>query len=150
MRRLVCLIAVLSACLVATEVAAAASDSGSVRQFRTQAKDTYCVATYFPGSSPPTVTCSSKVPLNPPTPKGPPKQCIGDPGNGLIVNHRGRARGFCLSQSPFVGPFAVLPYGKTIRFHGIHCHAVSQAIGIRCVNAVGHGFSMGSGNWRLF
>lgn len=135
----------------------AADSSSSVRFFRTEAKDTYCVWTYVAGSSPSTVTCSSRVPLSRPTPKGPPKRCIGDPGNGLLVSHRGRANGFCLSQSPFVGPtgrqfvgFRILRYGTTMRLPGIHCHAVSRAVGIRCVNAVGHGFSMGSGNWRLF
>ena len=57
-----------------------------------------------------------------------------------------------LSQSPFAGPsgrnyvgFHVLAYGKTA-FHGIHCHAVSPKLGIRCVNAVGHGFRMGRGH----
>ena len=44
----------------------------------------------------------------------------------------------------------VLAYGKAMAFHGIHCHAVSPKLGIRCVNAVGHGFRMGGGTWRLF
>jgi hypothetical protein len=157
MRRPLVILSALAVVLVSVQAASAGSGVGDVRFFRTEAKDTYCVASFYPGSSPSTITCSSRVPLARPTPKGPPNQCIGDPGNGLLVNHRGRAHGYCTSQSPFAGPtgrnyvgFHVLRYGKTMSFHSIHCHAVSRKLGIRCVNAVGHGFRMGGGTWRLF
>ena len=157
MRRVLTLLCTTALFLALAQSASAGSGVGDVRFFRTAAKDTYCTANFFPGSSPAAVSCSSRVPLLRPTPKGPPRQCIGDPGNALLVNHRGRARGMCLSQSPFAGPsgrnyvgFHVLAYGKTMAFHGIHCHAVSPKLGIRCVNAVGHGFRMGGGTWRLF
>jgi hypothetical protein len=157
MRRALLLLGVAALALAVVPAATAGSGTGDVRFFRTAAKDTYCTASFFPGSSPASVSCSSRVPLARPTPKGPPRQCIGDPGNALLVGHRGRARGLCLSQSPFAGPtgrnyvgFHVLRYGKTMAFHGIHCHAVSPKLGIRCVNATGHGFRMGGGTWRLF
>ena len=80
----------------------------------------------------------------------PPCTDFGDPGGGLAMSARTRVTGICLSENPIAPPVKLLRYGHSIRLGGIGCRAVSRQVGIRCVNAVGHGFTMSPFGWRRF
>ena len=82
----------------------------------------------------------------------PKKNCngTGDTGGGLGMTARGRATGICLSENPFQPPVKVLAYGTLIRLGNVSCAAVSRAVGMRCKNAGGHGWTMSPTGWTRF
>ncbi len=73
----------------------------------------------------------------------------GDPGGGLQIGAKGRAKGLCLSEYPFSPPIIKLHYGKGVTIGKITCRAVSVSVGVRCTNG-SHGFRMSPSGWARF
>jgi hypothetical protein len=67
-----------------------------------------------------------------------PKDCVGDWGGGYDLTPRGRAEILCVGDTIQVQHSRVLGYGKAWRAGAFSC--LSQKVGLRCQNRVGHGF----------
>lgn len=95
--------------------------------------------------SPQYVRCDVRTGLKPPPPR--PKNCDLDWAYGLEMAVTSRAHTFCAGDTALAhGP--VLAYGATLRILGFAC--LSQRIGLRCANRVGHGFFLSRQRWRTF
>jgi hypothetical protein len=137
--------------LLAAALAATAAGGGptTIKTFKTPGAAVQCVLSsgFEPQAS---VLCITT--LRPGVRSFPILPCtdFGDPGGGLAMSARRRATGICLSENPIAPPVKLLRYGHSISLGGISCRAVSKQVGIRCVNAVGHGFTMSPFGWRRF
>ena len=138
----------LLALAVAALFPAVASAGFKSKSFKTPGGAVQCVLTAEDHSRA-SVLCIAR--LRPGVPSFPILRCdAGDPGLGLALSARGRATGICLSENPIAPPVRLFRYGHTIRHGGISCRVVSKRVGVRCVNAVGHGFTMSPFGWRRF
>jgi hypothetical protein len=65
-----------------------------------------------------------------------PRSCEFDWGSSIGMSRRGRVKFRCVSDSEF--NTRVLKYGRTLHIGPFTCR--SRRTGLRCTNAVGHGF----------
>jgi hypothetical protein len=126
---------VLLAAAAALALLALGAEAASARTdefFRTPSKNIRCG--YFARQ----LRCDIASGLRPLPSK--PTSCDFDWGQTYFLSRTGRAAIGCVSDSVFSPTARVLSYGTTWRKGGITCR--SRATGLRCMNAIGHGFVM--------
>jgi hypothetical protein len=132
---------------------AAASVSGTVptiKSIKLPGNKVQCVLTGPSASGPGGALCVAV--LNPGVKGFPKRNCMGtgDTGGGLQMGAKGKVKGICLSENPFVPPVRLLRYGRTITVGGVACVAVSRRVGVRCENANLHGWQISPSRWKKF
>ena len=138
LRRAVLIAAVLAAGVLSGR-AEAATD-----YFETPSRNIACG--WFSGSGG-SLRCEILSLLRPMPPR--PASCDVDWGYGLSLGRTGRAHVLCAGDTiRRTGRVRILAYGRTWRRGGFSC--TSARVGLRCVNASGHGFFLSRERWRRF
>ncbi|HEX2089577.1 MAG TPA: DUF6636 domain-containing protein [Actinomycetota bacterium] len=67
---------------------------------------------------------------------------------GLTLEPQGNAAPQCAGDTVFDPQAPALEYGQTWSLAGINCQ--SRQLGLRCTNALGHGFELARADWEVF
>ena len=128
-------------------IAGAQAHASTVVLFRTPSGNIGCVySAGLSGNAAPSLRCDIRSRLHP-EPR-PLRGCPLNSGDSLQISRLGRASLVCHGDTAIDPGAPVLAYGRTWQRGGITC--LSQAVGLRCANAVGHGFFLSRQSWRVF
>jgi hypothetical protein len=136
---------VVAALVVVVGAAGLAQARGfRIARFRMPSNNIFCGA--VTGSGAPYLRCEIRSGLRPLPPR--PRTCKFDWGAGYLLARRGRARVLCISDTIASSSAPVLRYRRTWHRAGFTCR--SRITGLRCRNAVGHGFFLSRERSRAF
>lgn len=132
----------------ATAQGASAADQQAPGGFKTPSNNIYCqFVEGVPGDFASYLRCDIKYRYTAPPPR--PTDCDLSWGDAYTISEEATSgQLFCHGDTAIDDALPTLLYGDLWRAGGIRCK--SETIGLTCINAIGHGFSISKESQRLF